>query len=91
MTNNIQNMEVVLYLQFAKHWGVPKDTVRYVHWVLTETGGKYGKTSRFLKRVGNLNLSPRQLKYFNRKIRLTQQYGLEEGNPNYRELISSRS
>lgn len=81
-----------MYKHFSKKWGLEEPTVHSIFLMIDGTGqfGKprYGKTSKALKDMG-LSLSPRQLRYFYRRIKLEVRISIEKkGKPqNYRDLV----
>jgi hypothetical protein len=82
MTRELRRQE---YKRFSKNWKVHVDSVAYVFFILERLDFKYGKASRVLKKQ-NFKLSPRQLKYFAGRIRLSIR--LEGQHPeNYSELL----
>lgn len=83
----IENQEKVLK-EFATKWGLDKDQAYYIFNLIDQTGGRYGKSSRILKGFG-FKKSPRQLRYFHRKVRLHVRLEISKrGRPaNYREML----
>lgn len=77
--------------QFAEKWDLAEGTVNTIWIVIKNTGNKYGKVSRMLRNLG-VNLSPRQLRYFYRKIQLTEKYGTREdiGSDNFKQMIKNK-
>lgn len=82
-----ENQEKTLQ-EFATKWGLNKDQAFYIFNLIEQTGGKYGKSSRILKGFG-FQKSPRQLRYFYRKVTLHMRIEISrKGRPaNYRELL----
>lgn len=76
-----------IIIQFAKKWKMEEQIVFTIYTMVRDSGVKYGKTSRTLKRF-NVKLSPRQLKYFYRQVVFYERYQIEKkGRPkNYRQL-----
>ena len=85
MANKI---EQAMYVQFAAKWRLDAEQVEYIHYIVKSTGNKHGKSSRVLLKFG-VKLSPRQLRYFVHKVRLSTQYGMEIKN--YSDMVSRKS
>ena len=88
MTNEM-DIYKSLVAHFARHWKLEKGVVEFIYKAVDTFGGHYGKTSRFLSRHSNIMLSPRQLKYFRRKVRLSMRYGTDAAN--YNDLVNKKS
>ena len=73
---------------YAVKWKLQKEQVQYIYSLIDQLGGKYGKSARVLKGFG-FPISPRQLKYFYKKVRLHERLKIAtKGKPaNYRELL----
>ena len=80
-----------LFIEFSEKWMLDYDAVHVIYMIVSFSH-RYTKTSQTLNKLG-IQLSPRQLKYFCRKIELTQQYKSEKhiGLKNYRKLVLRRS
>ncbi len=66
---------------FSKKWGMGEQEVYTIFTMIRDSGRKYGKTSRALMTF-NVQLSPRQLKYFYRKVKLYETYRIgKKGKP----------
>lgn len=81
-----------IFKQFSKHWGIHEDIVEVIYHLIDDNGVKYTKTSKILFQF-NVEICPRQLKYFYRKVKLTQRYGDKEsiGKKNYIRLVERSS
>ena len=81
-----------IFQTFATRWNVQKDQVQYIFTLIERTGGKYGKSSRVLKGFGFI-VTPRQLKYFYRKVKLHERLKISsKGKPsNYSKLLRSNT
>jgi len=85
-------MDKNLQQSFAKKWDLSEEVVFTIYAMIRDAGGKYGKTARALKGF-KIKLSARQLKYFYRKIRLTNRYGSPKkiGKEQYSRLVTKKS
>ena len=81
-------MNSKLQENYSKKWKLNKDMVYTIYRLIEDYGRKYGKVSRTLKGF-NIKLSPRQLKYFFQKERLSERLKIDKkGKPlNYRDLL----
>ena len=81
-------MNSKLQENFSKKWKLNKDMVYTIYRLIEDYSRKYGKVSRTLKGF-NIKLSPRQLKYFFQKERLSERLKIDKkGKPlNYRDLL----
>ena len=72
---------------FSKKWNVTENMVTTIYYLINDSGRKYGRTSRILKTFA-IELSPRQLKYFYRKLNFYIKFGIEaKGRPsNYTQM-----
>jgi hypothetical protein len=85
-------MDKKLQQAFAKKWHFSEEMVFTIYAMIRDAGGKYGKTARALKGF-KVKLSSRQLKYFYRKVRLTDRYGTAKkiGRKQYSRLVTTKS
>lgn len=82
----------VLLKHFSKKWKLEEGQVQTIFSMVEQSGRKYGKTSRILKSFGVM-LSSRQVKYFYRRVMLTQRFGdsVKIGSSNYRKVVLRKS
>jgi len=64
--------EVVLK-EYSKKWGIDYETTHTVYLILEYTN-KFSRTARSLNKLG-FESSPRQLRYFYNKIKLSERFG----------------
>jgi len=80
-----------IFQQFAEKWELHEEIVEIIYHWIDENGVKYSKTSKILLHF-KIVICPRQLKYFYRKVKLTDRYGNKEniGARNYCKLVISK-
>lgn len=85
----IDKIKEKIYIEFSKNWNIQIESIHYVYYILELTNYKYGKCSKILKNQ-NFDLSPRQLRYFNRKLKFM--ILLSGSRPaNYSQLLRKRT
>ena len=77
---------------FALKWKMDEDKVNSIYYLIQSYNGKYGKAQRALKQF-DIKLSVRQIRYFYRKVKLTERYGDKDkiGQDNYDKLVNKQS
>lgn len=77
---------------FALKWNMDEEKVNSIYHLIQSYNGKYGKAQRALKQFG-IKLSVRQIRYFYRKVRLTERYGGKDkiGQDNFSKLVNKQS
>jgi hypothetical protein len=81
----------VIFAEYARKWAVSGDAVRIV-FLLVDMHREYVVTARTLASLG-FRRKPRELRYFYRKVMLTERYGDKRriGKKNYRKMVTSAS
>jgi len=84
-------MKNELFLEFSRKWNLEYDTVQVIHMFLSFSP-QYKKMSNNLGRIGII-IKPRQLKYFYRKVELTERCKGKKfvGSKNYRNIVLRKS
>ena len=83
-------IQEILFREYAKKWKIEYNSVRMI-FLLCEFDTHYAKISKFIYPL--IKITPRELRYFYKKIILTQQYGNKKriGKENYKNVILNKS
>lgn len=74
-----------IFQQFAEKWELHEEIVEIIYHWIDEKGVKYNRTSKILMQL-KIEICPRQLKYFYRKVKLERD--LKDKHPaNYSQLL----
>lgn len=81
-----------MFQEFSKKWGLKEPTVLSIYRVIQDCAGQCGRAHKILKSF-EIRLSTRQLRYFYKKVKLTERYGDKDeiGSKNYHNLVTSKS
>ena len=63
----------IVIKEYSKKWGIDDETTRTIYLILEYTN-KFSRTARSLNELG-FESSPRQLRYFYNKIKLSERFG----------------
>lgn len=79
-----------IFSDYSIKWNVSPHTAKAI-FLIIDINRSYSDTAKSLSQIG-FNTTPRQLRYFYKKVVLTQQYGDKEkiGTKNYKKLVFQR-